>query len=96
MIFGVTFEKWNDGSVNVSAIDILPIWVSKEWTNAKGNVYYIIPLDIAVEDWSGFDISNSNYLYGSYKRTMKIVGEGLNACRESLGLEAVPLTAQDE
>lgn len=96
MIFGVTFEKWNDGSVNVAEIDILPIWVSKEWSNSKGNTYYIIPLDMAVEAWDSFDISNDNYLYGSYKRTMKIVGEGLNECRESLGLPTAPLTAEDE
>lgn len=97
MIFSVTFEKWNDGSVNIREIDILPIWVSRDYDNAKGrNEYYIIPLDVANPDWTGFDISNNNYLYGSYKRTMKIVGEGLNQAREFLGLPAVPLTARDE
>lgn len=96
MIFGVTFEKWNDGTVNVKEIDILPIWVSREWDNQNGNEYYIIPLDTDNEDWTGFDISNSNYLYGSYKRTMAIVGEGLNEAREALGLPAAPLTARDE
>jgi len=96
MIFGVTFEKWNDGSVNVSVIDILPVWVIRNRNNANGNIYYAIPLDIANEDWDRFDIPNKNYLYGSYKRTMKIVGEGLNACREALGLEPRPMTAKDE
>lgn len=95
MIFGVTFEKWNDGSVNVKEVDILPIWVSREW-GSSAHEYYIIPLDVENEDWSGFDIPNSNYLYGSYKRTMKIVGEGLNEAREALGLPAAPLTAKDE
>ena len=96
MIFGVTFEKWNDGSVNVSVIDILPVWVIRNRSNANGNIYYAIPLDIANEDWDRFDIPNKNYLYGSYKRTMKIVGEGLNACRETLGLEPRPMTAEAE
>ena len=96
MIFGVTFEKWNDGSVNVSIIDILPVWVIRNRENANGNVFYIIPLDLANEDWDRFDIPNKNYLYGSYKRTMKIVGEGLNECREALGLPTMPMTAQDE
>ena len=92
MIFSVTFEKWNDGSVNVCDVNILPLWVSKEW-NGK-NYYYILPLDIGLEAWDGFNISAKSYaeLYESYKRTMEIVGPGLNACREALGLAPVPLT----
>ena len=91
MIFGVTFEKWNDGTVNIQSIDILPIWVSKGWSNSKGNAYYIIPLDVDNEDWTGFDISDNGYLYGSYNRTMAIVGAGLNEAREALGLDTKPL-----
>lgn len=94
MIFGVTFEKWNDGSVKIAEIEILPIWVIRNRNNS--NIYYIIPLDLANEDWNRFDIPNVNYLYGSYKRTMKIVGEGLNQCREALGLPTMPMTAKDE
>lgn len=92
MIFNVTFEKWNDGSVKIQEVDILPIWVSKEWGDDR-NEYYLIPLDIENSDWTGFDISDADYLYGSYKRTMAIVGEGLNEAREALGLETKPLTA---
>ena len=96
MIFSVTFEKWNDGSVKIQEIDILPIWVSKGWDNAKGNEYYIIPLDLENSNWEDFDISDTDYLYGSYKRTMQIVGNGLNEARESLGLPTKPLTAEQE
>lgn len=85
MIFSVEFEQWNDGSVNVSGIHILPTWVNKEW-RASGNMYRIIPLDTEVAVWDSYDVSEVGYTYGSYKRTMAIVGEGLNACRESLGL----------
>ena len=95
MIFSVTFEKWNDGSVKIQEIDILPIWVSKGWDSEKGIEYYIIPLDLENPNWESFDISDSDYLYGSYKRTMAIVGEGLNKARTSLGLEEKPLTAAE-
>lgn len=95
MIFSVTFEKWNDGSVKVQDIDILPIWVSKGWDSEKGIEYYIIPLDLENPNWESFDVSDSDYLYGSYKRTMAIVGEGLNKARTSLGLEEKPLTAAE-
>ena len=98
MIFGVTFEKWNDGSVNVAEIDILPVWVSRDRNNPRGSIYHIIPLDLAVEDWKTYDASSEAYKYlkGSYKRIMSIVGEGLNACRLELGLPEVPMTADDK
>ena len=96
MIFGVTFQKWNDGSVTVAEIDILPIWVSKETKSGQGDVFYIIPLDVEAESWEGFDIASSAKLYESYQRTMEIVGEGLNACRESLGLAPAPLSMELE
>jgi hypothetical protein len=97
MIFGVTFEKWNDGSVNVSVIDILPVWVSRDRNNS--NVYYLIPLDLDVDDWTIYNEASSvayKYLKGSYKRTMGIVGEGYNACRTELGLPEVPMTADEK
>ena len=96
MIFSVTFEKWNDGSVKIQEIDILPIWVSKGWDSEKGIEYYIIPLDLDNPHWDHFDISDTDYLYGSYKRTMQIVGSGLNEARENLGLPTKPLTAEQE
>ena len=95
MIFGVTFEKWNDGSVNIREIDILPIWVSREWHNNVGNRFYVIPLDISNPDWNRFDISSSSYLYSSYNRTMEITGSGLNEARNDLGLPEKPLSVSE-
>lgn len=89
MIFGVEFEMWNDGSVNISGISILPTWVNKEW-RSSGNMYRIIPLDTEVEVWDCYDVSDPAYTYGSYKRTMAIIGEGINACRESFSLAPMP------
>lgn len=92
MIFGITFEKWNDGTVNLQEITILPTWVNKYWSNAAGkNLYYIMPLDVALESWEEFDVANLSYTYGSYKRTLSIVGEGLNSYREAASLQPLPL-----
>lgn len=88
MIFGVTFEKWNDGHVEVAEIEITPTWVNKEWRTDR-NIYAIIPLDASVPAWNNFDVTTSSRLAESYNRTISLVGEGLNQCRESLGLEAV-------
>ena len=93
MIFGVAFEKWNDGTVNISEISILPTWVNKEWK--EKNVYNIIPLDTAVPVWNCYDVGNESRTYESYGRTMSLVGEGLNACRKNLGLPEVPLSFGD-
>ena len=92
MIFGVTFEKWNDGTVNIQEITIMPTWVNKYWSNAAGkNLYYIMPLDTELESWDEFGVANTSYTYGSYKRTFSIVGAGLNEYREANGLMTLPL-----
>lgn len=92
MIFGVEFQKWNDGTVEVSKISILPTWVKR--VNRPGGstrIYNIIPLDTAIEDWSIFSVSPASRLRESYERTMDQVGKGLNECLVGLGLEEVPL-----
>lgn len=95
MVFSVVFEKWSDGTVKIGEIDILPTWVNKEFKNGKNN-YTIIPLDASLSNWDGFDVGIVANTYNSYARTMSIVGNGLNACREALGLPAVPLTKTAE
>ena len=83
MIFSVEFEKWNNGDVKISDVNIIPTWVNKSY--AGGNtVYSIVPLDSSLEAWNNLGVSNVNSIYESYKRTMSVVGEGLNECRKSL------------
>lgn len=93
MIFNVVFQKWNDGRVEVAEINILPTWVNKEYKGGK-NVYTIIPLDTAVEAWTGYEVSTVSNTFKSYNRTMSIIGEGYNACRQALGLPTVPLAVE--
>ena len=90
MIFGIKYNLWNDGSVEISEISILPTWVNKESKNT-GLEYNIIPLDTTVGAWNCYDVGNVSRTYESYSRTMSLVGEGLNATRLALGLDKVAL-----
>lgn len=86
MIFGVTFERWSDGSVRIGGVDIQPLWVIRESRGGR-LVFQIIPLDLTVADWKAFHLTDSTVkeAKASYNRTMKLVGTGLNAAREKLG-----------
>ena len=97
MIFGVTFQKWSDGKVEVANVEITPTWVDKFSANTSNGVdYRIYPLDASVESWSGFGASKHSRLAESYNHTMKLVGEGLNAAREDLGLDSVVTSVSDK
>jgi poly-gamma-glutamate synthesis protein (capsule biosynthesis protein) len=90
MIFGVTFEKWSDGSYRIGGVTIEPTWVIREKRNTPEGyrfVYQIIPLDLAVADWKSFRLTDNtvNQAKESYRRTMKLVGEGINQARAALG-----------
>lgn len=81
MIFSFTFEKWSDGTVKISDVDILPTWVNLKTENGK-KVYEITPLDVTKGE-----LSNSGK--ESYNRTMKLVGAPLNEYRTAHGMTAV-------
>lgn len=87
-LFTVTFEKDTDGTVTLADTNILPTWVNLfENTDGKKE-YNILPLDIEQKaQWKEqFGISDAicTELQNSYDRTMEIVGEGLEKCREYL------------
>jgi len=88
MVFSVSFEKYSDGTVIISDVNILPTWVDLKTVNGK-KVYDIIPLDVSIGDWSKLGLSSVANGKASYNRTMKIVGEGLNEYRTSHGMSAV-------
>ena len=93
MIFGVTFEKWSDGLVRLSEVNIEPMWVIRESRQGR-LVYQIIPLDLSVADWKSFKLTDATVkdAKASYNRTMELVASGLNAARAKLGLPAVPVS----
>ena len=88
MIFTVSFEKYSDGNVYVSAVDVIPTWVTM-FNNENGRtVYAILPLDNAVRSqWAqrySLTENTLNAASNSYDRTMEIVGAGLEECRDYL------------
>ena len=86
-LFTVTFEKYSDGSVYVSDVDVLPTWVNMSSVNGKLE-YNILPLDSSRrEQWKSlFNLTDELVLSAeqSYSRTMNIVGPGLEECRSYL------------
>ncbi len=88
MIFQVSFEKYSDGTVYVSAVEVVPTWV-RMYNNENGKtVYAILPLENARrQEWGTMFGITGNTLTAagnSYDRTMQIVGEGLQTCQTYL------------
>ncbi|MBQ3192482.1 MAG: CapA family protein [Oscillospiraceae bacterium] len=87
VLFAVEFEKYSDGKVYVSGVEVLPTWVNMHTANG-GREYNILPLDKEREaEWKDLFGLNDHYFSAavkSYDRTMKIVGEGLTQCQTYL------------
>lgn len=91
VVFEVTFQKYSDGKVVLADVNALPTWVDMRTVNGEKS-YNIIPLDLS-KNWTSFSVSSISNAKDSYNRTMKRIGEGLNAWRTSHGKTALPLTA---
>lgn len=87
VIFNVTFEKYSDGSVLLTDVQVLPTWVNMHTTDGVKE-YNVLPLDITQESqWKDqFHLSDETLKNAkdSYKRTMDIVGDGLKECQKYL------------
>jgi poly-gamma-glutamate synthesis protein (capsule biosynthesis protein) len=81
LLFEFTFNKYEDGTVLMGGVNVLPTWCyCKKRENGGYNNYTIIPLDKSVEDWSGtFGIADEDLVFAerSYDRTMELVGDGI-------------------
>lgn len=89
LLFQTTFTKYSDGVVKLTGIEVLPTWSYryKDSASVSGFNYKVVPLDKAVDNWgSAFGIPDVDLTYAnrSYDRTMKLVGDGLTACREAM------------
>lgn len=84
MLFYYTFDKYSDGKVVLSGVDIIPAWVCKTGygTSAEYVLYALPTADSFGEQ--GLTASTGKK---SYERTKEIVGEGLTKCQEYLGCE---------
>ena len=80
LLFSFTVTKYNDGSIRVSAVKLLPTWVLIRGSGDTRD-FFILPLDQTVTDWeSAFDLSADQLsnAKNSYNRTMALITPGLN------------------
>lgn len=81
VMFSVTFAKYSDGTVIPEMVEALPFWVEKVKGTEK-TTFRVIPLDTTIADWkSAFGLTDKNLslAQGSYDRTQKIIGSGMEA-----------------
>ena len=91
VVFSVSFEKYTDGTVAVSAVDVLPTWVNK-FVNARWKYEFnILPLELSRQDqWKTLYQLTDEQLTNakkSYQRTMEILQPGLTECQNWLEQE---------
>lgn len=90
VLLTLTFEKYSDGTVYLAETDVLPTWVNLHYHNGSRE-YNILPLDDDTrETWKTlYQLSDGEFTAAenSYKRTMDLVGPGLDACQTHLAEE---------
>ena len=80
VVLNLTLGKYNDGSVRVTGIKLLPTWVYVDGVGETRD-FYILPLDPTVPDWAGaYNLSADqlSHAKASYNRTMELLTPGLN------------------
>lgn len=87
MLFYYTFQKYGDGTVSLSGVDIIPVWVNK-YRGGSGHQYTMYPLEnVNMAENYGFDASALSKAKKSFERTKAIVAAGLTECQQHLGCE---------
>ncbi len=88
VLFYCTFDKYSDGRVVLSGVNIIPTWVDK-YPGGGGYQYTIYPLvsiDDDIEKY-GFTGTSATKCKKSYERTLEILAEGLTTCQKALGCD---------
>ncbi len=80
LLFEFSFTKYEDGTVLMSGVDVLPTWCYCFQDANNQRDYTIIPLDKSLDDWCGvFNLPEKDRVFAerSYDRTMALVGDGM-------------------
>ncbi len=90
LLFDFTFNKYEDGTVLMESVNVLPTWcyVTDRVDGQKN--YTVIPLDKSVSDWkTAFNISEKDLVFAerSYNRTMALVADGITTINGTCGLK---------
>lgn len=86
LLFQFSFNKYEDGTLLMSGVDVLPTWCyCAKREGSKYNNYTIIPLDKSVDWKTQFGIPEKDVIFAerSYDRTMALVGEGMTAINDT-------------
>ncbi|MBQ3817514.1 MAG: CapA family protein [Clostridia bacterium] len=85
LLFSYTFDKYSDGTTLLSDINIIPTWVDK-YPGGNGYLYSIYPLENKDFGISNFGLSGTAAAKSSasYDRTMAIVSQGFEECKQYL------------
>lgn len=87
VLFYYTFEKYADGNVALTGVDVIPTWVNK-YRGESGYQYTVYPLETAsMAENYGFDAATLSAAKASFERTKQQVSKGLKECQQNLGCE---------
>jgi len=87
MLFYYTFSKYGDGTVKLTSVDIIPVWVNK-YRGGSGYQYTMYPLEtVDMANNYSFDSTALNKAKKSFERTKALVQDGLIECQQYLGCE---------
>jgi len=97
VVFNVTATKYEDGTVMISSVDVLPVWCMGRGfiragypTNSSFEEYILIPLDKSVDWASAYNLTEAEVTEAgySYNRTMALLGAGVKeinaACKTKI------------
>ncbi len=90
LLFEFSFNKYDDGTVLMEGVNVLPTWCYVTKREDGQNDYSVIPLDKSVADWkSAFGIDEKDLIFAerSYDRTMALVGDGITTINGTCGLK---------
>ena len=90
LLFEFTFNKYDDGTVLMDGVKVLPTWCYVTKRADGQNDYTVIPLDKTVADWqTAFNIAEQDLIFAqrSYDRTMALVGDGITTINGTCGLK---------
>ena len=88
LLFEFSFNKYEDGTVLLSGVDVLPTWCYCAKRQGSGyNDYTIIPLDKSVDWQTSFGVAADDVIFAqrSYDRTMALVGDGITTINGTCG-----------
>ncbi len=88
MLFYYTFDKYSDGKVVLSSVDIIPTWVYLNKVDGQSK-YTIYPLESADAATVKYGLSESiaAQATASFKRTEELVAGSLAQCQSHLGCD---------